>query len=305
MRRTASFLCPKVNTALGSSSTPTPTPPAAKPPAPSKPSSLLPAVSSAPAIEEFTPPEPTPQDPYPGYYLLPSGAWAAYDTAYYQRFYTKWKKEYDAHVRALEKGVEKGFEAVETEGAQEVDAAKEMERAKREIQDREEKKALTKGGQGEQAAPKMNIKVGVRCLPHSVFWLTLRFVGRRSQRQSEGTPPTYDSPERGLCQPGSFGREDCARSSESEGSWEQVRYVVLSDAHAPVTHPLCRILGSIESSFLTTPAISLSLSHTDVVYFYIVCFRIHQIKSHYMVINRCTRWSPSTNGLGHTVQVTC
>lgn len=147
----------------GSSSTPTPTLPAAKPPAPSKPSTL-PAVSSAPAIEDFTPPEPTPQDPYPGYYVLPSGAWAAYDAAYYQRFYTKWKKEYDAHVRALEKGVEKGFEAVEREGAQEVDAGKEMERAKREIQDREEKKALTKGGSDEHAAPKMNIKVGARCL---------------------------------------------------------------------------------------------------------------------------------------------
>ncbi|KAF7796964.1 hypothetical protein EIP86_008152 [Pleurotus ostreatoroseus] len=135
-----------------SSSTPTlPTPTSANP-------SALPFVSSAPVVDEFTPPEPTPQDPYPGYYLLPSGTWAAYDPAYYQKFYKKWKKDYDDHVRALEKGVEKGFEAVEREGAQEVDAAKEMERAKVEIQEREEKKALTAGDQGERAAPKMNIK---------------------------------------------------------------------------------------------------------------------------------------------------
>lgn len=89
---------------------------------------------------------------------MPSGQWAAYDPAYYKKFYDKWKKEYDAHVRALEKGVEKGFEGVEKEGAAEVNALEEMEKAKREIQEREEKKALTAGGQHVQAAPRMNIK---------------------------------------------------------------------------------------------------------------------------------------------------
>ncbi|EKM55616.1 uncharacterized protein PHACADRAFT_184398 [Phanerochaete carnosa HHB-10118-sp] len=133
----------------------TPTPSASIPfiPTPS-----LPSVSSAPKIDDFAPPEPTPQDPYPGYYLLPSGQWAAYDPAYYKKFYDKWKKEYDAHVRALEKGVEKGFEGIETEGAAEVNAFEEMEKAKHEIQEREEKKALTKGGQHVQVAPRMNIK---------------------------------------------------------------------------------------------------------------------------------------------------
>lgn len=42
-------------------------------------------ISSAPPVSEFVPPVPTPSDPYPGYYQLPSGAWAAHDPAYYAR----------------------------------------------------------------------------------------------------------------------------------------------------------------------------------------------------------------------------
>ena len=78
--------------------------------------------------------------------MTPTGAWAAYDPEYYKKFYDKWKKEYDDHVRALEKGTAKGFEGFE-DSASEVNAAKEMERAKKEIQEREEKKSLTMGGQ--------------------------------------------------------------------------------------------------------------------------------------------------------------
>lgn len=91
--------------------------------------------------------------------MLPSGTWAAYDPGYYQKFYKKWKKEYDNHVRALEKGIEKGFENVERDGATEVNALEEMERAKTEIQEREEKKALTQASGEVPDAPKMNIKV--------------------------------------------------------------------------------------------------------------------------------------------------
>ena len=122
---------------------------------------LLPGVSSAPKVENFVPPEPTPQDPYPGYYMTPTGAWAAYDPEYYKKFYDKWKKEYDDHVRALEKGKVKGFERAEEE-AEEVNALEEMEKAKLEIQEREQRKALTTAGAAVPAAPKMNIKV-CRC----------------------------------------------------------------------------------------------------------------------------------------------
>ena len=130
----------------------------AAPPVSSSPA--LPSFTAAPTVEDFTPPEPTPEDPYPGYYLLPSGQWAAYDTEYYQKFYRKWKKEYDDHVRALEKGTVKGFEGADEE-AEEVNALKEMEKAKIEIQEREERKALTTAAAAVPAAPKMNIKVCV------------------------------------------------------------------------------------------------------------------------------------------------
>jgi len=110
-------------------------------------------------VDEFVPPEPTPNDPYPGYYQLPSGSWAQHDPAYYQTFYTKWKKGYDAQIRSLEKGVEKGFEGADDEETQEVNAQKEMERARQEVQEREERKKLTMGGDGAPAAPRMNIQV--------------------------------------------------------------------------------------------------------------------------------------------------
>ncbi|KZT26371.1 hypothetical protein NEOLEDRAFT_1177774 [Neolentinus lepideus HHB14362 ss-1] len=115
-------------------------------------------VSSAPKVDDFIPPEPTPTDPYPGYYQTSTGQWAAYDVDYYKKFYDKWKADYDKHVRALEKGQVKGFEGFEEDQAEEVDAQAEMERAKKDIQEREERKKLTHGAEGAPVAPKMNIK---------------------------------------------------------------------------------------------------------------------------------------------------
>jgi proline-rich protein PRCC len=147
------------------SSKPTPSP--SIPPLPSSSSSTtLQSLSSAPTVDDFTPPEPTPTDPYPGYYLLPSGSWAPHDPIYYKSFYDQWTKDYNAHVRALEKGSVRGFEgydayaAASEDGTHEVDMSKEMERAKKEIKEREEKKALTGGAakEGQLAEPRMNIK---------------------------------------------------------------------------------------------------------------------------------------------------
>ncbi|KAJ7172451.1 mitotic checkpoint regulator, MAD2B-interacting-domain-containing protein [Mycena filopes] len=100
----------------------------------------LPTFSSAPVIPTFEPPEPTPTDQYPGYYTLPSGAWAAYDPEYY-----------------IKKGQVKGFEGLDTAAVEEVDAMKEMEKAKLELQERASRKALTRGADGAPAAP--NIKL--------------------------------------------------------------------------------------------------------------------------------------------------
>jgi hypothetical protein len=71
----------------------------------------------------------------------------------------KWQDEYNAHVRALEKGVAKGFEGLEDSTLGEVDAMKEMERAKKEIQEREERKAITMGAGAGPAAPRMTMTV--------------------------------------------------------------------------------------------------------------------------------------------------
>jgi proline-rich protein PRCC len=61
-------------------------------------------------------------------------------------------------VRALETKV-KGFEDADADDTQEINALQEMEKAKKEIQERDEKKALTQGAGGEPAAPRMNVKV--------------------------------------------------------------------------------------------------------------------------------------------------
>lgn len=146
---------------LGSSTPPTRSTPtlsrSSAPAVPSAPSSS--SMSSAPAISTFRPPSPTLDDPYPGYYQLPSGAYAPYDAAYYASYAQKWKADYDKHIRALEKSQ---YE-LEAEDAQNVDMAAEMEKARREIKEREDRKALTAGktGQdenGEQAKPRMNVK---------------------------------------------------------------------------------------------------------------------------------------------------
>ncbi|KAG1756710.1 mitotic checkpoint regulator, MAD2B-interacting-domain-containing protein [Suillus paluster] len=118
------------------------------------PSTSTPPISSAPEVATFTPPAPTPTDAYPGYYLLPSGAWAAYDQVYYATFVKKWQKDYDAQVRALEKGeVER-----EAQDAAEVNMQEEMEKARREIKEREDRKALTGIKTGEQEQPRMNVQ---------------------------------------------------------------------------------------------------------------------------------------------------
>lgn len=132
-------------------------------------------MSSAPSLPTFEIPEPTPTDQYPGYYQLPSGQWAAHDPEYYGKFMKKWEKEYNDHVRALEKGTIKGFEGLQDAAVEEVDALKEMEKAKKEIQEREEKKAITQGAGGGPVAPKMNINVCLSSCPTITSHLTLCF----------------------------------------------------------------------------------------------------------------------------------
>ncbi|WOO82389.1 Pre-mRNA-splicing factor cwf20 [Vanrija pseudolonga] len=67
-----------------------------------------PTVSAAPAVADFVPPEPTAHDPYPGYYQLPSGAWAAYDAAYYASFFAPAESSADAAKAEEERALAEG-----------------------------------------------------------------------------------------------------------------------------------------------------------------------------------------------------
>ena len=66
----------------------------------------------------------------------------------------KWQAEYDNHIHALEKVQYNPA----TEGVLDVDMAAEMEKARREIQEREESKVTGTNAEGEAEKPKMNIK---------------------------------------------------------------------------------------------------------------------------------------------------
>ncbi|KAL0581702.1 hypothetical protein V5O48_000284 [Marasmius crinis-equi] len=148
--RTAVKAAPAVDFfSLGSSSTP------ATAASTSKSSSV--SFSAAPEVPTFEIPEPSISDEYPGYYQLPSGQWVAHDPQYYEKFRKKWEADYNAHVRALEKGSARGFEGYDRGDVEEVDAAAEMERAKLEVKELEERKAVSKIAQGEPDKPKMTL----------------------------------------------------------------------------------------------------------------------------------------------------
>ena len=112
------------------------------------------AITSAPTIPTFELPDPTPSDPYPGYYQLPSGQWVAYEPEFYRKHYEAWTTS-----ARLDGASQKGFEGAEGDGTVEVDAQEQLDLARKE---REEKKALTKDANGGRTAPKMNIKVSTK-----------------------------------------------------------------------------------------------------------------------------------------------
>jgi proline-rich protein PRCC len=182
-------------------------------------------ISSAPKVDTFVPPEPTPTDEYPGYYKLPSGDWAAHDPTYYKGYYDRWKREYDAHVRALEKGM-RGFEGYDEGGAQEVDAQAVMEKAKVEVKEREEQKALTRGTAGEPEKPKMNIQVcnsvnACACTTPRIL-TCFHCVGSQIGWCGSVSPSAYDITGGGIQQSGGSGGAYCTGETQSQGGRAEV-----------------------------------------------------------------------------------
>lgn len=78
----------------------------------------------------------------------------------------------------MEKGAGKGFEKLESSDIANVDAAQEMERAKKEIKEREDRKKISMGTDGEPAKPKMNINV---CSPSCLLYLPTDMVQQASK----------------------------------------------------------------------------------------------------------------------------
>ncbi|KAE9395050.1 hypothetical protein BT96DRAFT_997945 [Gymnopus androsaceus JB14] len=104
------------------------------------------SISSVPVTPTFQVPEPTANDPYPGYYQLPSGEWRQLDVEYYEKFRRRWEKEYMSEKSKVGyKGSPKGYNRGEVE---DVDTTKEMERAKHSLyvpspQDRPERRHIS------------------------------------------------------------------------------------------------------------------------------------------------------------------
>jgi hypothetical protein len=98
------------------------------------------SISSAPVVADFAPPEPTPNDPYPGYYQLPSGDWAAHDPEYYHSFFPT--SDHRSTQEDEEKGdgrVGRHWEEFNSKGADliDIDVGKSLEEARAEKERRE------------------------------------------------------------------------------------------------------------------------------------------------------------------------
>ena len=119
------------------------------------PSSSSVQISSAPEIHEYEPPEPTPNDPYPGYYQMPDEKWAAYEPTYYKTFWDQWQQAAQQSEGALSSGaVAKGFEGLDEDNLESFNALDEAARSRKNIEDT---KNITKNIKSGPSAPKMNI----------------------------------------------------------------------------------------------------------------------------------------------------
>lgn len=111
-------------------------------------------ITAAPKVEEFIPPDPTQGDPYPGYFKMPNGQWAAYDPEYYYSFARTWTQQ-----ATEEKGRsrQRDVNAVDSDSLQEVSAMDEASQTRAEIEARKDLTAdVIRSG---PKAPNMKITV--------------------------------------------------------------------------------------------------------------------------------------------------
>lgn len=113
-------------------------------------------LSSAPAVKDFEPPEPSPYDPYPGYYQLPSGEWAAHDPVVYKKFMQRLTSGVDMQAGNQTKSEAKEFAARSEDNMATFDPNEELRQGQ--IAEREKRKAITTTPAGAPAVPRMKVQ---------------------------------------------------------------------------------------------------------------------------------------------------
>jgi hypothetical protein len=93
------------------------------------------AITAAPRVEEFVPPDPTPNDPYPGYFQMPNGQWAAYDPEYYYSIANTWT-QYATEEK--DRSRHRDMNAADGDHLQEVSAMDEASRTRAQIEARKD-----------------------------------------------------------------------------------------------------------------------------------------------------------------------
>lgn len=115
-------------------------------------------ITAAPNVEEFIPPDPTPDDPYPGYFKMPNGNWAAYDQEYYLSFARTWTQR---TTQDVDRSLQRDVNAADGDHLQEVSAMDEASRTRAEIESRKDLTAdVIRSG---PKAPNMKMTVRSSC----------------------------------------------------------------------------------------------------------------------------------------------
>lgn len=113
-------------------------------------------LSSAPAVKDFEPPAPSPYDPYPGYYQLPSGEWAAHDPIVYKKFMQQLTSGVDMQAGNQTKSEAKEFAERSEDNMATFDPNEELRQGQ--IAERERRKAITTTPAGAPAVPRMKVQ---------------------------------------------------------------------------------------------------------------------------------------------------
>jgi proline-rich protein PRCC len=145
-------------------------------------------ITAAPKVEEFIPPDPTPGDPYPGYFKMPNGQWAAYDPEYYYSFARAWTQQ---STEEKDRSRQRDINAADGGHLREVSAMDEASRMRAEIETRKDLTAdvIRSGPQ----APNMKVTVRsyfpksqIQPLPRNLTYL----LGVTNVRNCKAETPT-------------------------------------------------------------------------------------------------------------------